>query len=137
MVPRPVAVDDLSSPDGSLATQLSRDTGIQDHRGTRHRTEGELTLRTMLADFSPQFSQYSPGFPSQKVLATPTFLIPLAPAARQRFSVTLRQSNPLARDIRPTRSLTTRRQSSCHQRHHMRTVRTAIKDSQRVRLRPG
>src|ERR1019366_4969054 len=58
----------------------------------RTRTESELTLSTMLADFDPKYPSTRAYFPSESLLATPRFLIRPAPAGSRsetRFSVGL------------------------------------------------
>jgi hypothetical protein len=52
--------------------------------------QGELTLRTMLTNLHAKDLQQPRRFPSEVLLATPAVLIPLAPAASQRFSTILR-----------------------------------------------
>src|SRR5450759_1705620 len=49
----------------------------------RTRTESELTLSTMLADFDPKYPSTRAYFPSERLLATPKVLIPFAPPASQ------------------------------------------------------
>src|ERR1019366_5841477 len=51
----------------------------------RTRTESELTLSTMLADFDPKYPSTRAYFPSERLLATPKVLIPFAPAGSPRF----------------------------------------------------
>src|ERR1039457_5801901 len=53
----------------------------------RTRTESELTLSTMLADFDPKYPSTRAYFPSERLLATPKVLIPFAPASRHKLAV--------------------------------------------------
>src|ERR1039457_2555351 len=58
----------------------------------RTRTESELTLSTMLADFDPKYPRTRAYFPSERLLAIPKVLIPFAPPNSPQFSRSLRRN---------------------------------------------